>query len=166
MCGWLMTDEKICSVASERAVLAGMLKHGADAFIDVDGIIDTGCFVFEENAIIYPCLKHVLENSSVADLPSVLSAAQSLNLDSAFRDKVPNNYIKALMNFDIKLENVRNHAAKLRRLQVARDIRLRARKVISDISDVTGDETIDKLISIGESPFFELSTTLNSSVQD
>ena len=30
-----MKEEKICSVASERAVLAGMLKHGADAFIDV-----------------------------------------------------------------------------------------------------------------------------------
>lgn len=161
-----MKEEKICSVASERAVLAGMLRHGADAFIDVDGIIDVGCFVFEENAIVYQCLKHVLENSSVSDLPSVLSAAQSLNLDSAFRDKVPDNYIKALTNFDVKLENVRNHGAKLRRLQVARDIRLRARKVISDISDVTGDETIDKLISIGESPFFELSTTLNSSVQD
>ena len=40
-------------------------------------------------------------------------------------------------------------ALKLKKLEIARDIRTRAKRVISEISDVTGDETVDQLISIG-----------------
>ena len=70
------------------------------------------------------------------------------------------------MNLDVALENVRSHAVKLRKLEIARDIRTRAKRVISDIGEVTGEETVDQLISIGEKPFFELSSSLHSSVED
>ncbi|MAF25006.1 hypothetical protein CL634_05460 [bacterium] len=159
-------EEKISSVPSERAVLAGIVSYGSDAFIDVDDIIDISAFTLEENQIIYTCAKKLLENSSSIDLPSILSAAQDVGLSEAFRDRVPKGYIKALLNFDVRLENVRQHAVKLKKLEIARDIRRRAKKIISSISDVTGDETIDTLISIGETPFFELSSSLNNSVED
>ena len=41
-----------------------------------------------------------------------------------------------------------------------------AKILISNIAKVTGDETIDKIISVGESPFFELSASLQGSVED
>lgn len=159
-------QESISNPASERVVIAGVIKHGEEAFIDVDDIIDTNTFVLTENQIIYSCLKKALENSSTIDWPSLLSAASDLGLESSFSEKISPDHIKGVMNSDVKLENVRNHAIKIKKLQIARDVRLRAKRVISDINEVTGDETIDKIISVGESPFFELSATLQGSVED
>ena len=77
-------QEPISNPASERVVIAGVMKYGTEAFIDVDDIIDTNSFVIEENQIIYACVKKALENSSSIDLPSLLSAASDLGLESAF----------------------------------------------------------------------------------
>ena len=158
--------EQVGNSASERAVIAGLMKHGSEAFVDVDDVIDTNSFILEENQILYSCLKKVFENNSQIDFPSILSAAKDLGLEKAFEDRIPPNHVRAVMNLDVELENVRGHAVKIRKLEIARDIRTRAKRVISNISDVTGEETVDQLISIGEKPFFELSAALNSSVED
>ena len=159
-------QEPISNPASERVVIAGVMKYGTEAFIDVDDIIDTNSFVIEENQIIYSCVKKALANSSSIDFPSLLSAASDLGLDSFFSEKIPPNHIKGLINCDVQLENVRHHAIKLKKLEIARDVRLRAKSVISNINNITGDETVDKIISVGESPFFELSSSLHGSVED
>ena len=159
-------DEQISNPASERLVISGIIKHGSEALIDVDDVIDTNTFTLEQNQIIYACLKKTLENSSTVDLPSLLSAAEDLGMTKSFGDRIPPDHIQGLMNCDVQLENIRTHAVKLKKLEIARDVRLRAKKVISNISDVTGDETVDSIISIGESPFFELSASLNNSVED
>ena len=159
-------EEQISNPASERVVLSGIMKHGSEAFIDVDDIIETKDFTLEQNQIVYACIKKTLENSSTIDLPSLLSAAEDLGMTESFKDRVPPDHIQGLMNCDVQLENVRTHAIKLKKLTIARDVRLRARRVISDINNVTGDETIDKIISVGETPFFELSSALNNSVED
>jgi replicative DNA helicase len=159
-------EEPISNLASERVVLSGIMKHGSEAFIDVDDIIETKDFTLEQNQIVYACIKKTLENSSTIDLPSLLSAAEDLGMTESFKDRVPPDHIQGLMNCDVQLENVRTHAIKLKKLDIAREVRLRARRVISDINNVTGDETIDKIISVGETPFFELSSSLNNSVED
>ena len=158
--------EQIGNPASERAIIAGLIKHGMEAFIDVDDIIDTNVFTLEENQILYSCLKKVFENNSQIDFPSILSAAKDLGLEKAFEDRIPPNHVRSVMNLDVALENVRGHAVKVRKLEIARDIRTRAKRVITNVTEVTGEETVDQLISIGEKPFFELSASLNSSVED
>jgi len=160
-----MTDQ-IGNSASERAVISGLIKYGSEAFIDVDDIIETNVFTLEENQILYSCLRKVFEKNSQVDFPSILSAAKDLGLDGALNDRISSDYIKVVMNSNIALGNIRNHAIKLKKLEIARDIRTRAKRVISTISDVTGEETVDQLISIGEKPFFELSSSLNNSVED
>ena len=37
-------EEQISNPASERVVLSGIIKHGSEAFIDVDDIIDVSTF--------------------------------------------------------------------------------------------------------------------------
>ena len=46
-------EEQISNPASERVVLSGIIKHGSEAFIDVDDIIDVSTFTLEQNKIIY-----------------------------------------------------------------------------------------------------------------
>ena len=158
--------EKISNLASEKAVISGLIKHGSEAFIDVDDIIDTNAFTAEENQIVYSCLKKVFDSSSRVDFPSILSAAKDLGLEDAFQKRIPKDHIRSIMSLDVALENVRGHAVKLKKLEIARDIRTRAKRVISNIAEATGEETVDELISIGEKPFFALSSSLNNSVED
>ena len=157
---------QINNSASERAVLTGLLRHGLDAYIDVDDIINVNTFDFEENQILYTCIEKVLVDSSSVDLPSLLSAAKDLGLDSLLEEETAITGIKSLIEVDIDLANVRKHAIKLKKLEVARDIKSKVRQIISDISDVTGDESIDEILSIAESPIFAMSATLNGSVED
>ena len=152
--------------ASERAVLSGILQHGSDAFIDIDDIITVDTFTLEENQILYACVKKVLDNSDTVDLPSILSAANDLGLDSWFENQISGSHIKAMSSVDIGLENVRHHAVKLKKLEIARQISLQAKQIITDISDVTGDETVDEIINVAEAPIFELSSSLNGSVEE
>jgi replicative DNA helicase len=152
--------------ASERAVLSGILQHGSDAFIDVDDIITVDTFTLEENQIIYACIKRVLINSTTVDLPSILSAANDLGLESWFENQISSSHIGAMSSFDISLENVRHHAIKLKKLEIARQVSLQAKQIISNISDITGDESVDEIINVAEAPIFELSASLNSSVED
>ena len=106
-------DEKISNPASERLVISGIIKHGSEALIDVDDVIDTNTFTLEQNQIIYACLKKTLENSSTVDLPSLLSAAEDLGMTKSFGDRIPPDHIQGLMNCDVQLENIRTHAVKL-----------------------------------------------------
>ena len=157
---------QINNSASERAVLSELLNHGVDAYIDVDDIINVNTFDFEENQILYTCIEKVLSDSSSVDLPSLLSAAKDLGLDAIVEEEDSITGIKSLMDIDIELPNVRKHAVKLKKLEVARNIKNKVKQVISDISNVTGDETIDEILSIAESPIFAMSATLNGSVED
>ena len=152
--------------ASERAVLSGILQHGSDAFIDVDDIVTVDTFTLEENQVIYACIKRVLTNSTTVDLPSILSAANDLGLESWFENQISSSHIGAISSFDISLENVRHHAIKLKKLEIARQVSLKAKQIISNISDITGDESVDEIINVAEAPIFELSASLNSSVED
>ena len=157
---------QINNSASEKAVLAGLLNHGVDAYIDVDDIISVNTFDFEQNQILYACIEKALEGSSSVDLPSLLSVAKDLGLDSIIEEEVALDDIKALFKTDIDLNNVRKHAVKLKKLEIARDIKGKVKQIISDVSDVTGDESIDEILNIAESPIFALSSTLNGSVED
>ena len=159
-------EEQIDNIASERAVIAGLIKHGSEAFIDVDDIIDVNAFTLEENQILYACLTKIFENSNEVDFPSILSAAKDIGLDVAFENRIPPERVRAVMNLDIAIENVRNHAVKLKKLEIGREVRRTAKRVISNIGNITGDETVDQIISIGEKPFFDLSSSLNNKIED
>jgi len=72
------------NLAIEQAVLAGIFRHGRDAFVDVQDTIDSACFSDSSNGIIFRCLERMFENeeTSKVDIPSVIGAASLLNLDA------------------------------------------------------------------------------------
>ena len=161
-----MSQSMLHNPAAERAVLSGICSHGIDAFVDVDGIVESDSFVIEENQIIYKCLKKVFEESSVIDISSVLAAANDLGFGENFKDKEAVEHLRGVYNFPIELENVRNHAVKIRKLQLARDIQRQVKIVHANISDITGDESVNEIISIAEAPIMELSHAFNRSDDD
>ena len=138
------------NVASEKAVLSGMIRYGYDAFLDVTGLIEEETFTIDENKVIYKCLFKIFETSQNVDLTSILSAAQQLNLSEYVEKKDVLNHIKHLMNYDVHVENIRQHAQKIRKLQLTRDLQNELRVIYTSLSEVDGDETVTEIVSIPE----------------
>ena len=138
------------NVASEKAVLSGMIRYGYDAFLDVSGLVEEQTFTIDENKIVYKCLSKIFETSQNVDLTSILSAAQQLDLSELIEKKDALNHIKHLMHYDVHVDNIRPHAQKIRKLQLTRDLQNKLRSIYSALSEVDGDETVTEIVSIPE----------------
>lgn len=147
--------------AAERAVLAGLCQHGSSALVDINDLIDIDSFSSDSNKIIYKCLTSALEKSDSIDIPLILSSATEFGLYEHITQKTEMDYIKSLFNFSVKLENVRKLAGKVKKLEIAKNIQSKLRTAYEDIGKVTGNESIDHILEIAESPIFDLSLELN-----
>src|SRR5690606_19407655 len=107
---------------AERAVLAGICRHGTEAYLDVADLIQPSTFVIDINQAIYKCLSHILtkEQSGIVDVPSIYSAARELGLETFFQKQANAQHLKAIFDFPVNQKNVRTFAAKIRKLEVAR----------------------------------------------
>jgi len=152
--------------AAEKAVLAGLIQHGKDSFVDIDGAITEESFTLEENQIVWSCLKKLFEDSDTVDLPTLYAAAKKIGLDSVFMKRVPKDYYKKLSAINIEKANVKHQAAILVKFEIAREVDKTASQIKVNIKGITGDESISEIISIGETPFFEFSSRLEGRVDN
>lgn len=149
--------------AAERAVLAGLFAYGADAYDEVADIVTERTFTDDSNRVLYRCLEQVLKErpDAVADFPSILSAAKSLGVAALYEKDEEKKYLRAVVNFPVKKENVRELAGKVRRLEIARIMHEQLRIAQADLEQVTGDEPINHILGLAEDPVFNLSCLLN-----
>ncbi len=152
--------QELKDVAAERAVLAGLCQFGIDALSDLEDILTADCFVLESNQILYKCIANVLSDSSVVDISSILSSANKLGFKELVDNKKEMDYIRSIFNFPIHLENVIKHGYKIRKLSLAREIQKTVKKCYHDLSDLSGDETVDDILGIVEKPVLSLSSSL------
>ena len=152
----------LMNAAAERAVLSGICHYGAEAYLDIEELVDVESFVLEENQIIFKCLTKVLSEQDEVDMASILSSASDLSLSETLNNKKSSEHLRAVYNFPIKLGSVKPHAVKIRKLQLGRQIQEKSKSIYTDISDITGDESVDEIISIAENSIFELSSSLES----
>lgn len=151
----------LADVATERAVLSGLMQYGNDAFIDIDDVLENDSFTINDNIAIYKCIKHHFKQSTnPLDYPSIFSAAKELNL-LPLLDTVDNTkYINGLKSFPVKQENVRKLAIKLRKLHIARLMYDQLEDCQNDIANVNGTESINEILNLAESKIFEFSNTI------
>lgn len=71
---------KLNNPASEKGVLAGLIRYGKDAYLDISSLIEEDTFTIDENKVIYKCLIKLFETSDNVDLSSIISASQQLSL--------------------------------------------------------------------------------------
>ena len=144
-------------VAAERAVLAGICKYGAEGLADVSDLIETNTFTSQSNQIIFRCLTTALLKSTVVDIPSLLAASAELGLYDILSSKAELEFIRSIFHFPIKLDNIRILAVKIKKLHMAKDIQLSIEEAHRQLSNVTGNESIDEILSLAETPIFNLS---------
>jgi len=147
---------------AERAVLSGMFRYGAEAYYDVADIVSESSFTDESNTVIFTCIKHVLEadDSSEIDVPSILSAAKELQLDSFFNTQEV-QHLSSIMKFPVLLSNVRKFAAKIKKLEIARLMYDQLELTKEKYLKIKGDEPIAKILGIAEESVMEVASLVS-----
>lgn len=145
-------ETKLIDVGSERAVLAGLLQHGLDAYVTISDVISQDTFGNLNNQILFKCIEKVILNDQKVDIPSILSVAEQFNLSDSINTDQELRYIKSLMDFPVNKDNVFNFAIQIKKFEFARKIKKLTSKIHQDIDSVTGSESINEIVQILENP--------------
>lgn len=154
----------LSDTAAERAVLAGLMRFGANSYMDISDMLSANTFTIDSNQILYTCIKKVLENNTEAsgvDVPSILSAAQSLKVDDFIKQKAELSHLNSIKNFPVLEENVRKFAAKIRKLEIARLMHYQLEECQKKYEDLKGDESISHILGLAEESIFNFSSLIN-----
>lgn len=152
---------KQVDTGSERAVLSGICQYSKEAFVDINDIISISSFTVEANQAIFKCLTELVEEGPI-DIASLISKADQLGLGSLVNKTQQDlEFLRALFNFPIKLENVRNHAKRIAKLEVARRAIKKHLEACDALNNLNGNESIDSILGISEKPIFDLITEIS-----
>lgn len=145
-------ESNLKNVASERAVLAGLLQHGKESLIEVELLINEESFTLDNNKVLYRCIVHALKDKDSVGYTDILSSAKSLQLDEYVEKNEVLKHISGVMNTPVHIDNISEHAKKLKRLEFARKIQSELRTIYGDLNKVSGDESITEILSLAEGP--------------
>lgn len=152
-------------VAAERGVLGGVFAHGEEIYADIADIVTSNTFSLDSNRIIWKIMDSICKEQpgAVLDYPTFMSAARGLGLAATFDKPSERDHLRAVMNSGqvMKRENVRKLAARIRKLEIARLLDAQLETARSNLSGVTGDEPIDRIISMAEGSIFDFSSLLS-----
>lgn len=154
---------KLVDHTAERAVLAGILRHGIEAYLDVADILSVSTFIVDSNEVLFACIKHLVEKKDVErfDIPSILSASTELGFGNFFSKKDEITHLKSIQSLPILLCNVRRFAAKIRKLEIARLLNDTLDETKEKLLDLTGDEKLAHILGIAEESIFDFTSLLN-----
>lgn len=149
---------------AERAILAGIFRHGSDAYFDIADIVDENSFTLESNMSIYCCLKHAIEKDDNVkpDVPLILSTAKEIGLNDFFNNQEV-SHLASIIKFPVLLSNIRGFAAKVRKLQIARMMYDQLELTKEKYTEVKGDEPISQILGIAEESIFDFASILSDS---
>jgi replicative DNA helicase len=155
-------------LASERAILAGICRYHEKAYYDVVDIIQESSFNSDLNRYIYQSIKSIFnkQNNARLDIPTLQSAAQELGLGYLFAKKDDVQYLQALFEFPIDLDNVRKFAAKIRKLEIGKLLYSQLEDAQQTLSKINGSESVSSILSIAEEKIFNFSSLLNNKSED
>lgn len=153
---------------AEMAVLAGVLRHGRDAYVDSSEFIGSSTLANELHQLIYACFDEHYGGAEdrPLDYATLLSVAKRLGYSHAFDDADAARHVRTLLNYPVELETVRHEAAKLLKLKIGRELHERLRDSAGRLKGITGDETLNHILEMVESPIFEYTASLNGDGHD
>jgi replicative DNA helicase len=160
----------LCDPAAERAVLSGIFQYGDDSYLEVCDLLKESTFTIDSNQYIYKCLAHVLSvgktehtdtiSTKKLDIASIYSAAQELGISHLLQKKEEVQHLQAIRDFPVEKSNVKKFAAKIKKLEIARDLYKSLGDTQEKLLDITGTESISSILSIAEDTILDFSTGL------
>jgi replicative DNA helicase len=148
-------SKSLCDVGAERAVLAGLLQHGLDSYVDISDIISVDSFTLPNNQILFKCITKIIENNQSVDVASLLSVAKNLDVLEVINTKQELSYINSLFQFPVNADNVFHFAVQVKKFEFARKIQKLADKIHKEVGEINGTESVNDIINILEEPVTE-----------
>ncbi len=150
--------------AAERGVISGVIRHGAEVYLDICDIVTPRTMTVDSNQHIWACLNHIFKDSNAesVDLPTLLSAANSLGLGSLFEKKEEMEHLRGIFNFPSNKDSVRRLAGRIRKLEVSRLLEEQVDVAKANVQNLTGDESIEQILLAAEQPIFDFSSLLTN----
>jgi len=151
-------------IVAERAVLGGLFQYGSEAYFDIVDVVQPETFTDDTNQAIYKCIKSIYEQDHDAklDYALVISRANDIGYGSLFKKTEVAQHLRTIANTRGELRNVRKHAAKLRKLDIALSLTRKIEEAKSKLATVTGNESMEEILSMVEGPIFEHTSSLNT----
>ena len=149
----------LANLDSEKAVLGTIIQHGKDGYAELCDIVDESVFTDDDAKITYNIVTSCLEVSDTVDKSLFFSTAQSLSYGNWLGTK--KDFIAELFTNTYALDNSRIHAAKITKLKIARFGQAKLMAALSKLKEVTGDEPFDSIVSVVESPGFDVQKLVN-----
>lgn len=148
--------------ASERAVLSGLINYGERVYLEISDLVSENTFAIHINAIIFKCVKDVIESCQIktVDIPSIYSSAKSLGFDEILARKNESQHLKSIIDFPVDVDNVVKFAAKLKKLELARNLHKKLELTKQKVAEVTGSESVGEILGIAEDAMFNFSTSI------
>lgn len=145
-------EETAINVASERAVLSGLMQYGRECFAEIETLLNEDSFTLEQNKVLYKCIAKSFETNEKIGYTDVLSAGQSLGLSEYLENKNFLDHLKGVSNTPIVLNNVSGHSKRLKRLEFTRKLKSEMKGIYKSLNEVTGDESINDIVCLAENP--------------
>lgn len=138
----------------EASILAGLVRHGASVFYEVNLLLRPESFADADNQLIYKCLAAALSSGQAdsVDRPTLYVAAASLGFADYLERPEIKRYIESLYRIPVEADSVEKLCVRLKIIETSRDLRARFRLADENLSRVTGDESIDELFRLAEEP--------------
>ena len=150
-----MKEETLKNIASERAVLAGLITFGRDCYLEVDSLVGEDSFTIEQNKVLYRCVAKSFEQSEKIGFTEILASAQSLGLGEYIENKGFLSHIQGVTNTPVHIDNISDHAKRLKRLEFARKLQGGLRDIYKSLSGITGEESITHILGLAENPIHD-----------
>lgn len=147
--------DQLADIGAERAVLAGLFAYNLESYVEISDFITHNSFSNRNNQVLYRCVEKVLQNDAELDIPAVLSAAEQLSLTEVVKTEQQLDYIRDLMDYPVKKQNVIHFAAQVKKFEFARNAKRIAGKIENEIDSINGDESIDDIINLVEAPLMD-----------
>jgi len=148
-------DSRLSDMGAERALLACLFAHGFEVYVEISDFVTHNSFANKNNQVIYKCIEKVLESDAEIDIASLLSAAEQLNLSEVVKTRDELDYIDSLMNYPVKKGNILHFATQIKKFEFARSAKKIAKSIEKDIDSINGDESIDEIINLVETPLMD-----------
>lgn len=158
----------LCDPAAERGVLAGIFTGGVEAYADVADIVTAKTFRIDSNQLIWSCMDYLFKETdqTSVDIPSILSAAKGLGFATRLAKTEEMQHLRAVSNLPVLPANVRRMASRIRKLEIARLLTEQLDHAKRNLSEVSGDEPIDRILGLAEAPIFDLTSLLTGQANE
>ena len=152
----------LCDPSAERAVLSCIFRYGDKAYLEINDIISESSFTIDSNQLIYSCIKHIFTTTDInsLDIASVYSAAKDLGLSNVLDQKTEAQHLKAITDFPANFDNLKQFAAKIKKLEIARLLHEELEKSQEKLLDITGTESISQILGVAEDTLLNFGSSL------